>query len=99
MYVTLTGTDYYMGTDALSINQILTLKKDYENRYDDEAIAVLNNSGVKMGYVANSVNTVSRGTHSAGYIYNTFKDEAECRVLFIAGNAVIAEIENKEHKQ
>jgi len=93
MYLTLTGADNYMGIESFKIGQELTLKKDHDNRYDDEAIMVLNESGTKVAYVANSVNTVARGTHSAGYFYNSFKEETKCKVLFITDSGIIAETE------
>ena len=92
MYITITGSNHYMGTESYNVGQILVLKKDKGNVYDDEAIKVENENGVKYGYVANSIFSVARGSHSAGYIYNTFKDETRCKVMFIINDKVIAEI-------
>ena len=61
----------------------LTLKKDYENPYDDEAIAAYKN-GSKVGYVANSVSTVCRGTYSAGRLYDRFDNEICCVIKFVS---------------
>ena len=69
--------------DAKTATTIDYLKKDYENPYDDEAIAAYRN-GSKVGYVANSVSTVCRGTYSAGRIYDRFDKEAECVVRFVS---------------
>lgn len=73
-------------------NQKLTLKKDTNNIYDDEAIAVYNENNIKWGYVANSVSSVARGTNSAGYIYQLFGDEITCVVYFITYDCAIARL-------
>ena len=62
------------------------MKKDHDNPYDDEAIAVYGQHGNKIGYVANSVHTVCRGTGSAGFVYGCFEEETECIVRFIAAD-------------
>jgi hypothetical protein len=72
------------------------LKKDYENKYDDEAIEVDLESVGKIGYVANSPHTVARGTKSAGRIYDTFKDECRASIRFIVKDTVIAELEGEK---
>lgn len=95
MYVTITGFNHYMGPEAFSVGQELLLEKDIENRYDDEAILVKSDKGVKYGYIANSTDTVSRGTHSAGYVYEIIKNNDKCKVLFITDEAIIAEINSK----
>ena len=43
-------------------------------------------------YVANSINTVIRGTSSAGRIYDKFESKARARVLFIFHRKAIARI-------
>lgn len=42
--------------------------------------------------MANSVNTVVRGTYSAGRLYDKIDDEAYCRILFITKNEAIGEV-------
>lgn len=108
------------------------LEKDYDNKYDDEAIMAYpidggmpviiedseeNKEGegdgwedkveairVYMGessacgydyrpmHVANSVNTVVRGTRSAGRIYDKFNKKARAQVIFVAKNRAIARV-------
>ncbi len=70
----------------------ILLKKDFMNEYDDEAIAAYNLHKVRFGYVANSVYTVARGTHSAGYIYRDLSDEGVARVCFSLEDKIIARI-------
>ena len=49
----------------------------------------------RYGYVANSSNTVAHGTHSAGYVYRDFEQEAVCVVRFRLEDVAIAEIVNE----
>ena len=92
MYITITGLDHYMGTEALRPGDKLYLIKDTKNTYDDEAIKVIGDNDTTYGYVANSVNTVARGTHSAGFIYNSIKDNDKCEIAFITNIEAIAKI-------
>ena len=43
-------------------------------------------------HVANSVNTVVRGTRSAGRIYDKFNKKARAQVIFVAKNRAIARV-------
>lgn len=92
MYITITGSIHYLGLEHYKIGQRLLVKKDPDNPYDEEAIKIESENGSTLGYVANSVNTVARGTHSAGYIYNSIKNNQECEVLFVVEDSVIAKL-------
>ena len=83
-YITINHLDDYISANSLRIGMKLILKKDHNNPYDDEAIAAFSEHGNKVGYVANSVSTVCRGTGSAGFAYSLFDEETECIVRFIA---------------
>lgn len=91
-YITITGCDRYMGISSITPGKVLTLQKDHNNIYDDEAIKVVGQSGETYGYVANSVVTVARGSHSAGYIYESFDETIDCQVLFVTNEEAIAKI-------
>lgn len=93
-YITIVGADNYVGIEALKPGTILSLKKDKNNSYDDEAIIVTGNSEVCYGFVANSIDTVARGTHSAGYIYNMLSENPSCEVLFVLEDSGIAKLTN-----
>lgn len=93
MYITITDVDKYLGIDSLKIGQELLLLKDLDNPYDDEAIKVITENGATCGYVANSVEDVARGSHSAGYIYNSIKNKHKCKVKFIIQDSAIVEFE------
>lgn len=59
---------------------------------DDEAIRVVNESGIKMGYVSNSIHTVARGCKSAGFIHHMVEDNTKIEVMFIVHDVVIAKL-------
>ena len=83
IYITINHIDDFCAVNHLRVGDELTLKKDPDNYYDDEAIAVYDKNNAKVGYVANSVHSVVRGTNSAGRLYDQFKYEASCIVRFI----------------
>ena len=89
-YITINHLDDFESLLFLKAGDELILRKDKENTYDDEAIAVYNGSDYKCGYVANSVNSVARGTYSAGRIYDHFEDEDKCVIRFILGEEGVA---------
>jgi len=91
-YVSIVGLKHYYGSEIFRVGQLLTLKKDFDNTYDDEAIAVHVESVGKVGYIANSPYTVVRGTRSAGRIYDSFEEEIKCEVCFVVRECVIAKI-------
>lgn len=100
IYLTLTALNRYLGGASLRPGQEIVIRKDKDNCYDDEAIeAVLQKNGGRIAYVANSVHTVARGTHSAGYLYNMIGDSAECIIRFIVSeDCAIAELETNENE-
>ena len=75
------------------VGDVLTLKKDRNNEYDDEAI-IAYKENMKSAYVANSVSTVARGTYSAGRIYDMMGEEEKCVIRFILSeeDIMIAEL-------
>lgn len=95
VFVTINHLDEFQGTEFFRVGDVLALRKDEENPYDDEAVAVYDKHDTKSGYVANSVSTVARGTCSAGRIVDRIKDETKCNVRFICAEAglLIGEVE------
>ena len=83
IYITINHIDDFMPVMNLKVGDILMLKKEPDNLYDDEAIAVYTKENYKCGYVANSVSTVARGTYSAGRLYCLFKEDSKCTVRFV----------------
>lgn len=91
--ITLTGSTYYFGPEAFKTGQRLFLEKELDNSFDDEAICVLDESGMVLGHVANSVHTVARGTCSAGRIYDVIADGQVIKVLYVIDKYIIAVLE------
>lgn len=83
IYITINHLDDFECTTFLKPGDKLILKKDKDNMYDDEAIVVCKENETKVGYVANSVHSVARGTYSAGRVYDLIKEEAGCIVRFV----------------
>ena len=92
IYITINHLDEFMATMTLRVGDVLTLKKDPDNIYDDEAILVYDKNNCKVGYVANSVSSVARGTYSAGRIYDIFDVEQRSTVCFITDDEAIARV-------
>ena len=67
-YITITGMSHYYDMKPFKIGKRLKCIKEPDNDYDDEAIKVVLKHIGTVGYVANSVYTVIKGTKSAGYI-------------------------------
>lgn len=95
IYITINHLDDFESQMFLKTGDVLVLKKDRKNTYDDEAIAAYTKDNYKCGYVANSVHSVARGTYSAGRVYDLFENEARCCVRFILPEegCLIAELE------
>ncbi|MBR0417648.1 MAG: DNA-binding protein [Erysipelotrichaceae bacterium] len=94
IYITINHLDDFECTSFLRPGDRLILKKDRDNIYDDEAIIAYKENKTKVGYVANSVHSVARGTYSAGRLYDRIGDETECIVRFVMAEEefAIAEI-------
>lgn len=90
--ISIVGIDHYFGSEVFRVDQELWLEKDPDNISDEEAIKVVLETGVTVGYVANSIYTVAKGTRSAGRIYDTFEKRVKVKVIFIIHNVVIANI-------
>lgn len=73
------------------VGNILTLVKEPDNNYDTEAIAVKLDDE-KVGYVANSTNTVVKGTMSAGRLYDKINDLQPAEVILIDKNNILSKI-------
>lgn len=95
-YVTITGINHYYGKKPFEIGRIIKLVKEPENEYDDEAISANLPFIDKIGYVANSTNTVYDGTISAGRLYDKISDYTYGKIMFITHTSAIALVLNKE---
>ncbi len=71
IYVTIVGIGYSpLKQILMQTGTILRCEKEPDNKYDHEAIKVCLPIGEIGGYIANSINTVVRGTYSAGRLYD-----------------------------
>jgi len=96
LYISIVGINHYFGSEIFKVGQKLILKKDYENKYDDEAIQAELETIGKVGYVANSYQTVAKGTRSAGRIYDTFETACMGQVTFIIKDTIIVKLLQNE---
>ena len=92
LYTTIVGLKNYEGNKVFKIGSIVRLVKEPDNDYDLEAIACENKYVGKTGYIANSTQTVTKGTMSAGRIYDKIDDISFCEVKFISNDSVIAKV-------
>lgn len=92
MYATIVGLNNYEGSKVFKIGSIVRLVKEPDNDYDLEAIACESKYVGKTGYIANSAKTVTKGTMSAGRIYDKIDDVSFCEVKFVSNDSVIAKV-------
>ena len=92
LYTTIVGLKNYESNKVFKIGSIVRLVKEPENDYDLEAIACESKYVGKTGYIANSAKTVTKGTMSAGRIYDKIDDISFCEVKFVSNDSVIAKV-------
>lgn len=96
LFTTIVGLKNYEGSKVFKIGSIVKLVKEPDNDFDLEAIACEMKYIGKVGYIANSTRTVTKGTMSAGRIYDKIGDISFCEVKFISTDSVIAKVLNKD---
>ena len=82
IYFTVTGLVHNVGQSFIEPGMKVFLEKEPSNQHDKEAIIARMEAVGKIGYVANSPMTVIGETHSAGRIYDKFKDKATGTVIY-----------------
>lgn len=92
IFITVTGTRYFHGTDFLQPGMKLTLVKEPDNQYDKEAILVNLKGLGAIGHVANSVRTVLGDCMSAGRLYDRIGDTAQVKVMYVLPTGVICKV-------
>ena len=93
---TITGTKYYFGQKALQVGSVVCCIKEKDNECDQDAIQVVLPMIGKIGYIANSPNTVIRGTQSAERMYEKVKKKFCARVLFLIRDVAICKVETED---
>ena len=95
VYFTLTGTQFYYGDKFLEPGIKLKLEKEPDNKYDPEAIKVSIKGLGKIGYVANSHNTVMQKCMSAGRIYDKIGEAAFGKVVIVTEKGILCKVSKK----
>ena len=96
VYITITGTNHYLGDAFLKKGTKVLLVKDPDNQYDHEAIRVEMEGLGKIGYVANSTYTVLGDSFSAGRLYDKIGEKATAKVRYILPKGVICSVREKD---
>ncbi len=96
VYITITGTNHYLGDDFLEKGTKVLLVKDPDNKYDHEAIRVEMEGLGKIGYVANSTYTVLGECFSAGRLYDRIGEKAVAKVKLPTPKGVICAVREKD---
>ena len=90
IFITLTGQNQYLGLKPFKVGRVVKLVKERDNEFDEDAIRAELPFIDTVGYVANSTNTVYKGTFSAGRLYDKIGEEAFAQIMFITHSAAIA---------
>ena len=99
IYITLTGTKHYYGKDFLEPGMKLRLRKDPDNPYDAEAIAVELKGLGQIGHVANSSYTVLGASLSAGRLYDRIRKKARATVVQILPQGVLCSVRREKRNK
>lgn len=92
MLITIQAWQSLHGSKPLVLNGLVKLVKEPNNRHDSEAISCEMRYYGKIGYVANSTNTVVMGTMSSGRLFDKISDEYVAKIKFIHENFAIAKV-------
>ena len=96
IFITINAFSMFHGAKPFKAGAIMKLIHDTGNTYDDEAIACEMRYFGRVGFVANSVQTVVKGCMSAGRVYDKIEDGYFAQVKFITKTEAIAKILTKE---
>lgn len=91
-YFTITGLNFYYGSDFLKEGMKVKLEKEPDNPYDREAILVKIKGLGAIGHVANSTKTVIGESMSAGRMYDRFRKKAVGKVITVTPRGVICKL-------
>ncbi len=90
VFITITGHGSYLGLKPYKVGRVVKLVKEHDNEHDEDAIRVELPFIDTIGYVANSTNTVYKGTHSAGRLYDKMGEEIFAQIMFVTHSSAIA---------
>ena len=92
IYITITGTNHFHGTEFMEPKMEVTLRKDPDNEYDSEAIKAEMPGLGQVGHVANSTYTVLGESMSAGRLYDRIGDTARAEILYVLPKGVVCRV-------
>ena len=98
VYITITGLQHYINYEDINPEQEIILRKEPNNQYDLEAIAVYMNDTMKIGYISNSVHTKGKGTYFAGRLYDKIQDETKAKIVVVMHHHVIGLVQLNDEK-
>ena len=96
VYFTIAGVNHYYGSEFMKKGMEIKLIKEPDNKYDHEAIRCEISPLGKVGYVANSTNTVLGECMSAGRIYDRFGKKTIGKVVMVLPQGIICKLKNKK---
>ena len=96
MFITVMAFKNLNGERALKLDGIIKLVKEPDNKYDTEAIACEMRYFGKIGYVANSTNTVIKGCMSSGRVFDKIDNGYFAKIKFVTDGNAIAKILSSE---
>ena len=96
MFITVMAFKNLNGERALKLDVIIKLVKEPDNKYDTEAIACEMRYFGKIGYVANSTNTVIKGCMSSGRVFDKIDNGYFAKIKFVTDGNAIAKILSSE---
>lgn len=94
IYFTITGTKYFYGKQFLEPGMKVTLEKEKDNEYDDEAILVKLEGLGAIGHVANSPITVKGESYSAGRIFDKIGDTSYGTIMYVLDDGVLCSLDD-----
>ena len=93
-FVTVCGFSAYRGIEPFHIGARFMCQKEPNNTHDDEAIRVMDDSGMTIGYLANGGSTRANGTLSASRVYDRVGNLFVIEVWFTTRTKVICKVVN-----
>jgi len=97
-YFTITGLNYYYGSNLFEKGMKVKLVKEPDNKHDTEAIKVELKGIGKVGYVANSPHTIIGESMSAGRLYDKIGDGAKGKVVFVTDKGILCRLKGDGRK-
>ena len=91
-FVTVCGFSACRGIEPFNIGARFMCQKEPDNPYDDEAIRVMDDSGMTIGYLANGGSTRANGTLSASRVYDRVGNLFVIEVWFTTRTKIICKV-------